>query len=300
MKISEERFETSVIWFTGASIAAVLVFSLFAIHFNQNEQMGLLRTFLFFTFFSLSISRIPSIIYSKKESSKIGFIKNICFSGIYFALAFVAALISKQYVAHRIIGTGYLLTVLANRVLIMIQKKKISAYVINAFLAFIVVILILSGLLMDNTLITGAYLVVVLFLIIVFSLIEVLTFAFSRIQLKSLLKIMRKTFVFEILYGLIILMVTFSFYFYIMEENITSFGEGLWYSFAIVSTIGFGDFTVTAPISRILSVILGIYGIIVVAAITSVIVNFYNEVKTKDDDKPETKEKEDDSKDNKE
>ena len=59
--------------------------------------------------------------------------------------------------------------------------------------------------------------------------------------------------------------------------------DGLWYCFAIVTTIGFGDLTVTGTLSRILSVILGIYGIIVVSLITSIIVNFYNEVKNEDD-----------------
>jgi hypothetical protein len=35
---------------------------------------------------------------------------------------------------------------------------------------------------------------------------------------------------------------------------------------------------------RLLSVILGLYGIIVVALITSIIVNFYGEMKSDDDD----------------
>ncbi len=50
-----------------------------------------------------------------------------------------------------------------------------------------------------------------------------------------------------------------------------------------MTTIGFGDITATTGIGRLLSVILGIYGIIVVALITSVIVNFYNEVKADSD-----------------
>ena len=41
------------------------------------------------------------------------------------------------------------------------------------------------------------------------------------------------------------------------------------------------------PIGRILSVILGIYGIIVVALITSVIVNFYGEIRKDSDDEEE-------------
>jgi hypothetical protein len=44
-----------------------------------------------------------------------------------------------------------------------------------------------------------------------------------------------------------------------------------------VTTIGFGDLTAVTDFGRILSVILGAYGIVVVALITSIIVNFYGE-----------------------
>ena len=70
-----------------------------------------------------------------------------------------------------------------------------------------------------------------------------------------------------------------------MEENIESFPEALWYCFAVVTTIGFGDFVAVTPIGRILTVILGLYGIVVVAVITSIVVNFYNETSGKKDQK---------------
>ena len=44
----------------------------------------------------------------------------------------------------------------------------------------------------------------------------------------------------------------------------------------LVTTIGFGDLTSVSMIGRILSIILGLYGLVVVALVTSVIVNFYN------------------------
>ena len=44
-----------------------------------------------------------------------------------------------------------------------------------------------------------------------------------------------------------------------------------------MTTIGFGDLTAVTDFGRILSVILGAYGIVVVALITSIIVNFYGE-----------------------
>ena len=64
----------------------------------------------------------------------------------------------------------------------------------------------------------------------------------------------------------------------------TSYVDSLWYSFAVITTIGFGDVTVSTTLGRILSVILGISGIVVVALFTSIIVNFYNEMNKKRDE----------------
>lgn len=62
-----------------------------------------------------------------------------------------------------------------------------------------------------------------------------------------------------------------------------------------MTTIGFGDMTATSTIGRILPVILGIYGIVVVALITSIIVNFYGEMKKAgpEDEEPMTAEEQD-------
>lgn len=105
--------------------------------------------------------------------------------------------------------------------------------------------------------------------------------AFAKIQFRKLEKIIRKTYAAEILLGFIALIISFSLIFSLLDG--LKFGDALWYSFALVTTIGFGDVQVTSPISRVLSVILGIYGIIVVAVITSIIVNFYNEIKNDDE-----------------
>lgn len=78
---------------------------------------------------------------------------------------------------------------------------------------------------------------------------------------------------------LIILIILCSVYFTVVEPNITSYVDSLWYSFSVITTIGFGDVSVVTTFGRILSVILGICGIVVVALVTSFIVNFYNEMK---------------------
>lgn len=106
---------------------------------------------------------------------------------------------------------------------------------------------------------------------------------FSGIRRTTIVGILRKTYSIEILYGLVVLIVATSLILVIMEDNM-SIGDALWYCFAIVTTIGFGDVVATSIVGRVLSVILGIYGIVVVALITSIIVNFYNETKHENDD----------------
>ena len=108
--------------------------------------------------------------------------------------------------------------------------------------------------------------------------------AFSSVRMDILKRIIKKTYAVEILSGIVLLIVAFSLILPAFETNIDNFGDALWYCFAIVTTIGFGDIYATSMIGRILSVILGLYGIIVVSLITSIIVNFYGEMKKEEKD----------------
>ena len=102
-----------------------------------------------------------------------------------------------------------------------------------------------------------------------------------KLKLDIVSKIIKKSLVKEIILGLFILVILCSVYFTLVEPNLTSYVDALWYSFAVITTIGFGDIYVTTTLGRILSVILGISGIVVVALFTSFIVNFYNEMNKK-------------------
>ena len=115
-----------------------------------------------------------------------------------------------------------------------------------------------------------------LFLLAVFALLSIV---FSRISFSVLKKIVLKTHAVEIVFGLILLIITFAMLLTFFEPSMNKFSDALWYCFAIVTTIGFGDLTAVTDFGRILSVILGAYGIVVVALITSIIVNFYGEMK---------------------
>ena len=115
-------------------------------------------------------------------------------------------------------------------------------------------------------------------------IIRITQLSFSHIRYDILFKVIRKSMVPEILTGLMILIVSFSVGFYYIEPSIETYTDGLWYCFAIVTTIGFGDISAVTGLGRAMSVILGIYGIIVVSLITSVIVNFYMEINKEQND----------------
>ena len=107
----------------------------------------------------------------------------------------------------------------------------------------------------------------------------------QMIGIVAVFKIIVSTFSLEVLFGLLTMIVCFSIILTSIEPNIETFPDALWYCFAVVTTIGFGDVVAVTPAGRILSVMLGIYGLIVVAVITSIIVNFYNATAGKQDQK---------------
>ncbi len=96
-------------------------------------------------------------------------------------------------------------------------------------------------------------------------------------------RVIVRTYAAEILAGLMIAVVGASILLPLFEPGIETFGDGLWYSFMLVTTIGFGDMTAVTPAGRLISVAIGIYGIVAVALITSILVSIYNESKDKAD-----------------
>jgi len=173
---------------------------------------------------------------------------------------------------------------------------KIVAWLYEASLIFSRVLTILRDRTRRSTLINLALIAVIVILMWQMEMISMILFiawqcvahvgtiAFARIDMPTLKKIIRKTYATEILFGIVLLIVAFSLVFPHLEEGIATFNDALWYCFAIVTTIGFGDYSAVTPIGRILSVILGLYGIVVVALITSIIVNFYGEMKSDDNE----------------
>lgn len=296
MKLTTEKLKIILGGVASIGTLLVLVFSLFALHATDPFNPLAFRSYFALIFLALAISRIPMVIQARKfEPNRLVFYKQISFSIIFLVLFFIVAIFGYSNRNNCFVAFAYLAVIVVNRILLIVEKKKISTTIFNIFLAVLtgsLMIIALTASIEETDEIRFLLIEATLLIVMFFSILETLVFAFSRIKLKGLLKIMQKTYAFEILYGLIILIVAFSVYFMIMEEEIATFGDGLWYSFAVVTTIGFGDLKVTSAISRLFSVILGIYGIIVVAVLTSIIVNFYNESKENQTKKDEEKDPE--------
>lgn len=162
----------------------------------------------------------------------------------------------------------------------LIEKHKVR-YIVLAILkyaiAFLLIILFIAAYFEEDVPFDFFFIFIPLAMALV-AFAHAMFTVFSGVRKTTIISILRKTYSIEILYGLIVLIVATALLLTTMEDNM-SIGDALWYCFALVTTIGFGDIVATTVVGRILSVILGIYGIIVVALITSIIVNFYNETK---------------------
>ena len=207
-----------------------------------------------------------------RESSRAAFIAHLAYGVVFMACVALLAIVGPIQTVMTASALVLWIALLADRVLAIARRRKLWITVFNV-LAILLILLLSSTAFMDLSMIfivTAASLS---------ALISVMVVTFSRIKLDVLREIVRKTYAAEIISGLLLLIVAFSYMLKFTDEAFASFEDALWYCFAVVTTIGFGDLTPTTAIGRVLSIILGIYGIIVVALITSIIVNFYGEMK---------------------
>ena len=259
----------------GIMSMAVLLIS-FAIleHFMAGEFSDYMFTILFFALGGMRL--IQASLYQDKK--KKGVLRFFIGAGIYFVTAIVLIIWKIDNDNCGVIGCFYILDIIVGRVFAIIQGKRVFGRICNGLIT--ILLLYLSGSLITISVDeTGNVMLALLILIVVRVLLHIIAFSFSQIQLDVLMKIIRRTFALEILFGLLMLIATFSYVFPLIEDNINNYWDGLWYSFAIVTTIGFGDITATTVVGRGLSVVLGVYGLIVVSMVTSIIINFYSEVK---------------------
>lgn len=234
--------------------------------------------------FLLGVNRIGFHLSNFKKNM----FENIVLTVLIFVLAILIGF--TKFSIYFLITTMfvYSLTVIVARLYKIREDRSIQSIIFNvlcivfvflfSFLFFFPVIYEKHATSVSNS----NFIVMCFSLVIIVSSSKNVLFPYHHtLKLNVVSNIIKKSMFFEIILALAILIVLCSVYFTIVEPAMTSFVDSLWYSFSVITTIGFGDVYVETTFGRILSVILGISGIVVVALFTSLIVNFYNEMNKK-------------------
>ena len=270
----------------GGILATVaLMFSLFSAGYAANASFEYLPWVLAPACFIFGVVYVLKVIFFPNKEKVVKIYFAICIA-TYVALTAISFFSLMNIVMYRVFGIVFSFSIVATTIVMLFKYHKPRNFVFAVLkLAYCAILL---ALFLDFN--TTNEEITLLFTIVplsmgVMSFAFAMTMVFSGVRKSTISDIVRKTYSIEILYGLIVLIAATSLVLYMTEPGVSSFGDALWYCFAIVTTIGFGDITATTILGRILSVVLGIYGIIVVALITSIIVNFYNETKEENEKK---------------
>ena len=97
-------------------------------------------------------------------------------------------------------------------------------------------------------------------------------------KLRLLKSILIRTHTTQILLSYLLFLLADALVIQLADPHINTYRDALWYCYAVVSTAGFGDIVVTTLIAKTASVLLTIYSLIVIALVTGVIVNSYNQL----------------------
>ena len=257
----------------------VLTFSVLAITEIQQENLGIASGYLLGIFIVLGVSRLITFF---KDRTRVSFLRFLILFVFNITLGVILIFAKNNPYLYSLVGGLYCLTVIVSRLFKIAQNHSLRSIILNSIIITLFVLLAIGLFIPYEGSISDVVLIVCT-IVAISAFVEVFSNATMHLKLKVLFKIILRTFALEVILGLLTLMVAFSLIFMLYEPTIVTFGEGLWYSFAVVTTIGFGDFFATTPLTRILTVILGLYGVLVTAVITSIIVNFYNETAGKRD-----------------
>ena len=287
--VSESLFEKPLfrMFLTVASTilaVAVVTFSTLIIVNVNDGNFNAAPTLLLVVFVLLGLMHV--VMYLKNRT-KVNFIKCVVLLIVNAVLGIIVLFAKDNPILFSITAGLYCATIILSRIFNVINNHTARNIVFNALImlfALFMCIGLMSTPAKTMEDVQAVILVECVFIAIV-SFIEAMSIALAQLKVKVLVKIVLSTFSLEVLFGLLVMIVAFSFVFIAVEPAIDNFPDALWYSFAVVTTIGFGDIVAETMIGRILTVLLGLYGLVVVAVITSIIVNFYNETMGKADAK---------------
>ena len=261
---------------------AVLVFSVFTFVKAKNNQLEEAPKYMVWVFIFLGLSRFVNYLKDRKATS---LIRALVLLAVDVGLG-VMILFSKYNTYIFSLSAGiFALSIILSRIFKLIEKHSVRDIVFSVLVIIFSIAIAIGFFQKVDRDVLGSVILLECLFIAVCTFIEASLLSLAQLKLDVFVKIIFKTFALEILFGLLALIATFSIILMYEEPTMAYYPDALWYCFTVVTTIGFGDFYATTLIGRLVTVVLGIYGIVVVAVITSIIVNFYNETSGKKDAK---------------
>ena len=263
--------------FTLSIVTMILVLTLTG-RMMSNDYTSV-SVFLGLSILSEVVFQVISLFVHKTKKAKFrNFVVGLIFIG-----AAVVAFISANNTLLFYISTFLVVFAMAVNQLLLVGSGENKKEDLTHILLSITLIGLGVAILVNINKEQAHYIALITVILLLFNSLKKLVFPTFKIEkIRLLIDILVKTHTLDVLICLLAFIIAFSFVFPMVEPTITSFWDAMWYCFAVITTIGFGDFYATSLIGRVLTVILGIYGIVVVAILTSVVVNFYNEVSSKE------------------
>ena len=97
-------------------------------------------------------------------------------------------------------------------------------------------------------------------------------------EFKILYRLLKETGAWRILVSYLVFVFFAGFLILVFEPDIHTYGDALWYCYAVISTAGFGDIVVHSLFAKLVSVVVTMYSLLVSAVVTGIYVNFITEV----------------------
>lgn len=272
-----------LLMFVGMALSiTILILSIITVTsiYQDNNSYTSAPKYLIWIFAAVGLM---SIVFFLKMRTKINLLKCIVLLVLNATIGIMTFFANEN--PYLFIATAgiYCLTVIFSRVFNIFIRPSVRSVILN-LLIIASLVLVGYGFFKDSFVggsfdLEGSLPTIITFecvVVAIVSVAEATEMVLAHLKLKVLAKVIASTFSLEILFGLLTMIAIFSFILTRAEVGWT-YGDALWYCFSVVTTVGFGDIVAETQLGRILTVILGVYGLIVVAVITSIIVNFYNE-----------------------
>ena len=270
-----------VLMVVGAALTtAVLVFSILSFVKAKNNQLEEAPKFMVWVFIFLGLSRFVTYLKDRRATS---LIRALVLLVINVGLGVMVIFAKYNPYIFSLSAGIFALSIILSRIFKLIEKHSARDIVLNVLVIAFAIALAIGFFQKVSDDVIGSVILLECLFIAVCTFVEASLLSLSQLKLDVFVKIIFKTYALEILFGLLALIAAFSIILMFEEPTMSYYPDALWYCFTVVTTIGFGDFSATTLIGRLVTVVLGIYGIVVVAVFTSIIVNFYNETSGKKD-----------------